>query len=147
MDCPPGVRRKTAGFTFVEVLAALLFLAIVVPAVVQALTLANRASSMAERHAIAGECAENKLNEMLLDNNWANAPTSSGDFGATAPVYRWQMKTANWPADTVNPMTELGVDVFYTVQGREYSVHLSTLVSQPTTTTSGTGSTGTPTGS
>ncbi len=138
--------RGLAGqdaFTFVEVLAALLFLAIVVPAILQGLTLANRASVMAERHAIAGELAENKLNELVIDNAWSNAPAPSGDFGATAPGYRWQMQTLNWAADTVNQMTELAIDVFFTVQGHEYNVHLSTLVSQPSTTTTGTTGTGT----
>ena len=129
----------TAAFTFVEVLAALLFLAIVVPTIVQALSLANRASVMAERHALAGELAENKLNELVLDNTWANAPAPRGDFGADSPGYRWEMKTANWAADTVNVMTELAVDVYFTVQGHEYSVHLSTLVSQPAATTGTTG--------
>jgi Tfp pilus assembly protein PilV len=141
----PSPGQRAAGFTFVEVLAALLFLAIVVPAIVQALSIANRASVMTERHAIAGEYAENKLNELLTGNAWANAPNSSGDFGGGAPGYRWKMSSSNWAADTVNQMTELAVDVYYTVQGREYSVHLSTLVSQPTTTTGA--STGTSTNS
>ena len=136
MDKQPRYGQRADAFTFVEVLAALLFLAIVVPAIVGALTLANRTSVMAERHAIAGEFAENKLNELVLDDTWTNAPSTSGDFGPTLPGYRWQMTTGNWAADTVNPMTELAVDVYYTVQGHEYSVHLSTLVSQPTTTAS-----------
>ena len=137
-------RRRQEAFTFVEVLAALLFLAIVIPAIVQGLTLANRASVLAERHAVAGEFAENKLNEMLVDNAWSNAPNTGGTFDAGVGGYRWQMSTNNWAADTVNQMTELAVDVYYTVQGREYKVHLSTLVFLPTTTT-GTG-TGTGTG-
>ncbi len=128
----PGQRLPSAGFTFIEVLAALLFLAIVVPTIVEALTLANRASVMAERHAIAGELAENQLNELVLDNAWANSPSTGGDFGAAAPGYRWSMTTNNWAADTINQMTELDITVFYTVQGREYNVHLGTLVSQPT---------------
>jgi Tfp pilus assembly protein PilV len=137
-------RRRPGGFTFVEVLAALLFLAIVVPAIVEALTLANRASVMAERHAIAGELAENKLAELVVDNNWTNAPGNSGDFGAGSPGYRWQMTTNNWAADTINQMTELAVDVYYTVQGRQYNVHLVTLVAQPTTTTGSTNSAASP---
>jgi Tfp pilus assembly protein PilV len=126
-----------AGFTFVEVLAALLFLAIVVPSIVSALTLANRASVMSERHAIAGEFAENKLTELVVDNNWANASSTSGNFGAGAVGYRWQVTTGNWAGDSINQMTELAIDVYYTVQGHEYNVHLSTLVSQPTTTSTG----------
>jgi Tfp pilus assembly protein PilV len=138
MSRRPNNGQGAAGFTFVEVLAALLFLAIVVPTIVEALTIANRASVMSERHALAGEYAENKLNELILDDAWANAPTNSGDFGGG---YHWEMKTVSWTADTVNPMTELAVNVYYTVQGHEYNVHLTTLVSQPGASTGATSTT------
>ena len=128
-----GPERRRAAFTFVEVLAALLFLSLVVPTIVEGLTIANRASVMAERSALAGEFAQNKLGEMVIDSAWANAPATRGDFGAASPGYRWQMSTANWTGDTINPMTELVVDVYFTVQGQEYNVHLSTLVSPPAT--------------
>src|SRR5438309_1626171 len=55
--------KARGGFTFVEVLAALTFLAILVPTLLGALSIANRASVMAERSAIAGQLGENKLNE------------------------------------------------------------------------------------
>lgn len=143
MSSPRPIRpRSAAAFTFVEVLAALLFLAIVVPTIVQGLSVANRASVMTERHALAGELAENKLNELVLDDAWAQAPSPRGDFGTASPGYRWEMKTAAWAADATNPMTELAVDVYYTVQGQEYNVHLSTLVSQPTTTSASANTTG-----
>ena len=57
----PRAARPTAAFTFVEILAALLFLALVVPTIVGALGVANRASEMAERSALAGELAQNKM--------------------------------------------------------------------------------------
>jgi type II secretory pathway pseudopilin PulG len=126
---PTGARA--AGFTLVEVLAALLFLSLVIPAIVQGLTLSNRAGVIAERSALAGEFAQNKMSELLTGDAWNNAPTTSGDFGAGANGYQWKMSTNNWPADSSNPMTELAVDVSYQVQGQTFNVHLSTLVSQP----------------
>jgi Tfp pilus assembly protein PilV len=125
-------RAQANGFTFVEVLAALLFLSLVIPAIVQGLTISNRAAVIAERSALAGEFAQNKMGELLAGDAWSNAPNTSGDFGAGANGYQWKMTTNNWPVDTTNPMTELDVDVSYQVQGKSFNVHLSTLVSQPT---------------
>ena len=136
-----------AGFTLVEVLASLLFLAIAVPAIVGALGVASRASEIAERSSIAGNLAENKLNEMLLGNAWQSAAQPAGDFGADFPYYRWQMATQTWAGNTANTgttsasalgagtLTELSVEVFYPVQGSEHSVRLTTLVGATTTTT------------
>ena len=137
-------QRCARGFTFVEVLAAMLFLALVVPVIVGALAISNRTSLLAERGAFAGELAENKLNEMLIGNAWASAPATRGNFGADWTGYRWEVNTAAWTGDTTHPMTELSTDVFYTVQGQEYHVHLSTLVdpNAGTTTTTGTNPTG-----
>ncbi len=123
-------RPGDGGFTFVEILAALLFLGVVIPVIIGALAVANRASLLAERGAFAGELAENKLNEMLIDDAWAGAASTRGDFGTDWTGYRWEVNTAEWTADNATRMTELNADVFYTVQGREYSVRLSTLVDE-----------------
>jgi type II secretory pathway pseudopilin PulG len=120
-----------AGFTLAEVLAALIFLAILVPTVIEGLTLANRVSVMTERSAGAGELAENKMNELLLDGTSSDASESSaGDFGTDWPGYRWESTEEAWDED--NTMTQLSVEVFYPVQGAEHSVTLSTLISSGT---------------
>lgn len=138
--------RRASAFTFVEVLAALLFLAMVVPAIVGALSVANRASEMAERGALAGELAQNKMSELLTDNAWQSPPFSSGDFAGAYPGYRWEMSSETWTADPVNTeMITLHVDVHYMVQGGDHTVRLSTLVYVPSTTATtgtGTGTTG-----
>ncbi len=120
---------RTGGFTFIEILAALLFLAILVPAVVTGLALSNRLSVFSERSAAASELAENKLNELLIDDAWESSGETRGDFGKDWPGYRWEMQQPAWAGDTVNPMTELTMQVFFMVQGREHSVRLTTLVS------------------
>lgn len=126
-----------AAFTLVEVLAALMFLAILVPVVVEGITLANRASEITERSTVAAGLCENKLAELTLDNTWATAPVTKGDFGQDYTGYRWEANQATWEMDN---MTKLAVDVFYNVQGRERSVRLSTLVTTATNSTSGTNS-------
>lgn len=139
--------RGERAFTFVEVLAALLFLAVVVPTIVSALSLSNRASEVAERGTAAGQLSENKLNEMLVHDAWQTASATSGDCGADWPNYRWQLTQTAWSTDSASNMTELKVEVFYKLQGVERSVAVNTLVNtlaaSGTTTTSGTTSSGT----
>jgi hypothetical protein len=122
------------SFTFVEVFAAMVFLAILVPAVVEGLTLANRVSIVTERGSIAGELAENKLNEILLSSTGSSSSVtkSNGDFGTDYPGYRWETSSDNWDQDNTNTMTVLNVDVYYPIQGSERSVRLTTLVSGTT---------------
>jgi len=119
------------SFTFVEVFAAMVFLAILVPAIVQGLSIANQASVVTERTSVAGELAENKLNELLLSSTGttASAASNKGDFGTDWPGYRWESSQATWTGDTVNTVTELDVDVYFPVQGKERSVRLSTITS------------------
>ena len=119
-----------SGFTLVEVLAALLFLAILVPAIVSGLSLSNRVSELSSRRALAVELAENQLNEELIGNMWESANVTQGDFTDEGyPNYRWDMTQAGWSGDTANNMTELAVEVTFPVQGRDQSVRLTTLVS------------------
>jgi type II secretory pathway pseudopilin PulG len=117
------------AFTFVEVFAAMVFLAILIPAIVEGLSIANRASVVAERGTIAGELAENKMNEMLADGTWQSAPQTGGDFGSDWPGYHWTVDQQAWDQDTTNLMTQLSVEVSYPVQGGEHTFRLTTLVS------------------
>ena len=114
------------GFTFVEMLAAMAFLGILIPVVVSALMVSNRAAGVAERSTIAMQLGENRLGEMMLAEAWSSE-SSRGDFGADWPGYRWEMKQADWNAGA---MTELTLEVFFQVQGREHEVRLSTLVNE-----------------
>lgn len=123
------MNSRHRGFTFVEILAALAFLGILIPVVVSALMVANRAAVMAERSSIAAQLGENRLNEMMLASAWTSE-SSRGDFGTDWPGYRWEMQQADWNAGA---MTELTLDVFYSVQGREQSIRLSTLVNESLT--------------
>ena len=120
------MKRSAQAFTFVEVLAAMVFLGILMPVVVSALMVANRAAVVAERSTIAAQLGENKLGELMLGDAWTSAGTR-GAFGADMPGYRWQLTKATWEAGA---MTELTLEVFFKVQGTEHEARLSTLVDE-----------------
>ncbi|HZJ17847.1 MAG TPA: type II secretion system protein [Chthoniobacteraceae bacterium] len=117
------------AFTFVEVLAALAFLGILVPVVVGALTLANRSGVVSERSLEAAQLGQSRLDELMIANAWTTAETR-GDFGTDWPGYRWELTRAGWEG---GDMTELTMDVYFEVQGREREIRLSTLVSETLT--------------
>lgn len=116
---------RSHGFTFIEVLASLLFMAIVIPAVVSALTISNRAAIVAERTSVAVQLGQNHLSEIVIDDSWSSAE-ARGEFGQEWPGYRWELTQS---ASEVENMTELVLDVFFPAQGKEQSIRLSTLVS------------------
>ena len=120
----------------IEVIAAMLFLAILLPVLQSAFLSSNRVSVLSERSAIAGELGQNKLNELLLNDTWQTAGNTKGDFGQDRPGYRWELKQATWEVDTTSGMIELTLDVYFTVQGKEHSVRLGTLVNPSTSSSS-----------
>ena len=121
--------NRRAAFTFVEVLAAMAFLAILLPVLVSAVLTASRAGSVAERTTNALQLGENRLNELTLGGAWSSGETR-GDFGTDWPGYRWELTKADWQTGA---MTELVIHVFFPVQGGEHEVQMSTLVSDSLT--------------
>jgi type II secretory pathway pseudopilin PulG len=117
-----------SAFTLAEVLAALAFLAILIPVVVQCLSIASRAGEVAERKGHAARVAENVLNESIVTTNWSQS-SQSGTVDDGSDQYKWTLDSSPWTQD---PMRVLTVDVKYSVQGKDYSVQLSTLVDEST---------------
>ena len=130
-----GARRACAGFTLAEVLAALLFMAIVIPVAVEGVLVASRASVLAQRKAVAARIAESVLNELTVTGQGAtgaqNGVTPEGNT-----QYRWQVKYDAWNqnlnAAQLVAMQLMTVEVIFPVQGQDYNVRLSTLVNTGT---------------
>ena len=124
-----GAPSPRAAFTFIEILAAMAFLGILLPVLISALLVSSRAGSVAERSTVAMQLGENRLNELTLGSEWSSAE-SRGDFGEDWPGYRWELTQADWQT---GEMTELTMRVVFTVQGHEHDVMMSTLVSDSLT--------------
>jgi type II secretory pathway pseudopilin PulG len=122
-----NVNRSRAAFTLAEVLAALLFMAIVIPAAIEGLRVASLAGQVGQRKATAARIAERVLNELRVTGQLSSA-YATGAIQEGLQSYQWTMRTQNWPVDTLRQVT---VRVTFPVQGRDYEVQLSTLVDSP----------------
>src|SRR2546423_5780871 len=87
--------RREAGFTLAEVLAALLFMAIVIPVAVQGLRIANLAGEVAVRKGEAARVAERVLNESLITTNW-NKSSLSGRLAEGRHQFGWSVRNDPW---------------------------------------------------
>jgi type II secretory pathway pseudopilin PulG len=128
---PIRKRRWQAAFTFAEVLAALVFMAIVIPVAMEGMQIANRAGVVAGRKGEAVQLADSLLNELITTGDWRN----SGQSGTVADKsmadksknMRWRLLNEPWGEDA---MRLVSIEVTYQVQNQEYSVRLSTLVNE-----------------
>ena len=123
-----------AAFTLAEVLAAMLFLAIVIPTAVEALHISSLAGEVAARKGAAARIADRVLNESLVTTNWTGS-AQNGTVSEGAIDYRWTLSVQSWPqaqnsASSLNSrisMEMLTAQVTFQAQGRDYSVKLNTL--------------------
>jgi general secretion pathway protein I len=122
---PP--RSTSHGFTLVEVLAALLLIAIVLPVVMQGISLGAQASSNARHRTEAAGLAESKLSELVATREWQMG-NLTGDFAPDWPDYRWEATVGAYVGDSSGQnVQELGVRVYWLSRNQENSVSLSTL--------------------
>jgi Tfp pilus assembly protein PilV len=123
-------KPTTAGFTLVEVLAAMLFMAIVIPAIAEGMSIAHRASVVAVRTREASQLADRILSEMVVTGDWVDGD-QDGDFEPDYHGYHWTMTTDAWSDnDSEEVMRLVTVVVDFSVQGRTFTVDLSTLASE-----------------
>ena len=134
----PHTLSRRRGFTLVEVLAAMLFMAIVIPVAMHGVSIASRAGNLGQRKAAAMRVAERVLNEMIVTGQMSSG-ASQGSIVDGDTTYPWTMKSEPWTEDT---MTQVTVKVSFDVQGSTFDVSASTLY-DPNATTAGTGSTAT----
>jgi type II secretory pathway pseudopilin PulG len=128
----PIKRQRCAAFTLAEVMAALLFLAIVIPVAVEAIHTASLAGEVAARKSAAVRVADRVLNESLVMTNWNNG-MRSGTSTQGGLKFDWKLSSQSWPEDTMQMVT---AEVTFLAQGKPYSVKLSTLATLPGQTAS-----------
>ena len=116
-------RARAAAFTLAEVLAAMALLAILIPVIAECLSIASRAGEVATRKTEAVRVADRILNESIVTTNW-NQSSQSGTVSEGTREFEWKLNNEPWSQDPIRLLT---VQVKYAVQGKDYTVQLSTL--------------------
>ncbi len=130
----PGRRvRGPGGFTLVEVLAALLLMAIIIPVAMEGMSVASRVGVLGQRKAVAMRVAERVLNELIVEGQTQQG-SASGNTVDGDTSYPWTMRLENWSEDAMMQMT---VTVTFTVQANNYEVSTTTLLPSAATTADG----------
>ncbi|MEN6627041.1 MAG: type II secretion system protein [Candidatus Sumerlaeia bacterium] len=135
-----GIRRTQRGFTFVEVLAGMLFMAIVLPVAIEGISLSHRVGVVADRKREAGRLAQMILDEAVATGTWRDGDQNQ-EFGEDWPGYRWHLTSVDW---TETGLSEVTAEVTFNLLGRDYGVALTTITeTEDASTDSGTTETGT----
>jgi type II secretory pathway pseudopilin PulG len=107
---PPPARAQPKAFTLVEVMAALVFMAIVIPVAIEGLRIASRAGVVSQRKSVAARIAERLLNEAVLANQWSqsvqsevgNQPVQNGTEKVGPIAFRWTFRNLPWDQNALN---------------------------------------------
>src|SRR5664279_5388608 len=109
-------RRSTAGFTLAEVLAALLFMAIVIPVAIEGMHVASRAGTVSGRKGEAARVAQRLLAENLATTN-LNQAVQGGTLTEGQREFNWTLHSDPWNQDpNQNVIRQLTVEVKFTAQ-------------------------------
>src|SRR3989442_8970189 len=120
--------NSCSAFTLAEVLAALVFMAILIPVALEGLSIASRAGEVAVRKSEAALLAERILNESVVTTNW-NSAVQNGTLRQGVREFRYSLRNEPWVQDpNQSAMRQLSVEGLFTAQSRDYSVKMSTLV-------------------
>ena len=121
-------KAGASAFTLAEVLAALVFMAIVIPVAIQGLRVASLAGEVGQRKSQAARIAERVLNESMITTNW-NQSYQRGTVSEAGRRFEWTLRNDSWGADALR---QISVEVQFQAQARNYSVRLTTVADSST---------------
>lgn len=116
--------HRPGGFTFIELLATVALIAIIMPVAMKSIGLCTRLGGLSRRQIEAASLAKTKMTDLIVSGDWENG-AQHGNFGDEWPGYQWKAAATNWTDSTVR---ELDLTVFWDSMGRERTITLSTLV-------------------
>src|SRR5579884_219630 len=102
--------RFTAAFTLMELLVALMFMAIVIPVIYHGLHVAALAGEVSVRKELAARIGDRVINDAVIGGQ--NQFTGTGDEQVGAYQFHWQMQDKAWDALTGlnNLSTPVGIN-------------------------------------
>jgi prepilin-type N-terminal cleavage/methylation domain-containing protein len=116
--------HRLRGFTFIELLATVVLIAIIMPVAMKSIGLCTRLGGLSRRQIEAASLAKTKMTDLIVTGDWQNG-NQHGSFGDDWPGYEWKATLTNWTDSTVR---QLDLTVFWESMGMQQTVMLSTLV-------------------
>ena len=116
--------HRFGGFTFIELLATVVLIGIIMPVAMRSIGLCTRFGGHSRRQIEAASLARTKLTELTSSQDWQTSE-KRGDFGSDWPGYQWTAAVSNW---TDSVVSQLDLTVTWQSQGQQRSLTLSTLV-------------------
>jgi prepilin-type N-terminal cleavage/methylation domain-containing protein len=115
------------GFTFIELLATMVLIAIFMPTAMRGIGLCTQLAGQSRKQIEAASLAKTKLTELMADSSW-DGRSESGDFGSDWPAYKWTADVSNWADGTDVGVRQLDLTVTWQSRGLPRTLVLSTLV-------------------
>jgi len=129
-------RKARRGFTLLEVLATMVLIGIILPAVMHGISLATIAAGEARHKVEAASLAQTKLAGLIADYQTLNQTgASSGDF-PDYPGYTWSSTIESRDTN----LSQITVRVMWFSRGQQRYFDLASMIYSPDSS-SGTGST------
>ena len=122
-------RKRAAGFTLVEALAALMLMAIVLPVALRVIATSTKMASLSERQAQATELADARLSEIVLTQAWEDGDAAGlfdENYGDDVEGYEWVLFVDDWHQAEFKQLT---LHVVWQTPRGERIIRLSTVVS------------------
>src|SRR6202142_3463355 len=91
-------KRALGAFTLAEVLAAMLFMAIVIPVALQGLRIASLAGEVGQRKLVAARIGNRVLNEMKVMGQ-LQSTSQNGTVTEGGVNYQWSIRSQLWTED------------------------------------------------
>jgi prepilin-type N-terminal cleavage/methylation domain-containing protein len=122
--------RRRGAFTLVEIIVSIAIIAALLPPILYGLNLAAKVSSVARNRSQASILAQQKLDELLVNDP---STPQSGDFGDQYPQFTWSsdvLDRSDIPTvdNLTNTMQELDVTITWKQDGQPKTLTLGTLV-------------------
>ena len=114
---------RLGGFTFVELLATVVLIAIIMPVAMRSIGLCTQLAGQSRRQIEAASLAKTKLTELTVTRDWQNG-NQRGDFGTDWTGYEWEATITNW---TDSAVQQIDLTVSWRSAGRQRRLTLTTL--------------------
>lgn len=120
--------NRPRGFTFMELLATVVLIAIIMPVAMRSIGLCTRLAGQSRRQMEAVSLAKAKLTELTVGGDWRHG-NQQGRFNSDWLGYEWAATVTNWTDASVR---QIEMTVFWRSMGRQRSVTLTTLIDPET---------------